>query len=134
MLQAIIKTSGRQFEQEITFQGLLNSGCVEFVDQDSINDSLSYFVVVIGLRFDIRQERARRARLYRDRRRTAAVFQSDPCSIPMLVRWRDRIESHPSLKSDADSIHVHFESMGGVTTPIRSEMSIDGQQYYGTAV
>ena len=30
-----------------------NSGCVEFVDQDSINDSLPYFVVVPGLRFDI---------------------------------------------------------------------------------
>jgi hypothetical protein len=32
---------------------LPNSGCVEFVDQDSINDSLPYFVVVPGLRFDI---------------------------------------------------------------------------------
>ena len=53
ILQAIIKKSGGQLEQEITFQGLPNSGCVEFVDQDSINDSLSYFVVVLGLRFNI---------------------------------------------------------------------------------
>jgi len=53
ILQAVIKKSGRQLEQEITFQGLPNSGCVEFVDQDSINDSLPYFVVVLGLRFDI---------------------------------------------------------------------------------
>jgi hypothetical protein len=53
ILQAIIKKSCRQLEQEITFQGLPNRGCVEFVAQDSINDSLSYFVVVLGLRFDI---------------------------------------------------------------------------------
>lgn len=37
-----------------------NSGCVEFVDQDSINDSLAYFVVVPGLRFDIFWGRTKR--------------------------------------------------------------------------
>ena len=60
ILQAIIKKSGRQLEQEIAFQGLPNSGCVEFVDQDSINDSLAYFVVVPGLRFDIFWGRTKR--------------------------------------------------------------------------
>ena len=59
VLQAVIEKAGGQFEQEVAFQGLPNCGRIEFVDQDAINDSLPYFVVVPGLRFNVFRGRAK---------------------------------------------------------------------------
>lgn len=49
VFQAVVEKAGGKFEQEVTLEGLLDSVRIEFVAQDSIQDSLTNFVIISGL-------------------------------------------------------------------------------------
>ena len=51
--QAVVEKTSGQLKQEVTSDSTLNCGRIEFVDQDAVNDSLPYFVVVPSLRLDV---------------------------------------------------------------------------------
>ena len=96
VFQAVIKKAGRQLEQEVPLQGLRHSGCIEFVDQNAIDDRLPYFVVVFGFRLNIfwrRVERSTAATL-------SSVFAIADFSPEFLLKcYRTNTPSSDSLAS-----------------------------------
>ena len=42
VFQTVVHKASRQFEQEFSLHRFLNCSCIEFVDQDAINDSLPF--------------------------------------------------------------------------------------------
>ena len=53
VIQTVVEKTGRQVEQKVTLDGSLNRGRIEFIDEDAIDDRLSYFVVVPSPQFDV---------------------------------------------------------------------------------
>ena len=53
VFQAIVKKPAGQLEQEVTLHRPSDSGRIELVDQDAINDRLPHFVVVPSLWLDV---------------------------------------------------------------------------------